>query len=176
MPINLNLKVEKKHLYLFSAIIIFLVGVGVVIGYGGNQPSVHGHDLGELNLTGFSGGGGYYVPSDVKATTATHNGNFGGYKLMNDWIQTNGCLGYHVCDNIELIKYITQTGANPTEGWVNEGGGQERHRDGSLDQDCKGWTSITGGDYGAYGVYWVTTDKYFTSNVCATSRAVLCCK
>ena len=58
MAINLNLKLEKKHLYLLSAIMIFLVGVGVVIAYNTGPPNVHGHDAVEIaNLPSGTGGG-----------------------------------------------------------------------------------------------------------------------
>lgn len=48
MAINLNLKIEKKDLWLLSAIMVFLVAIGYVIAYGSGDPTVHGHDAGEI--------------------------------------------------------------------------------------------------------------------------------
>jgi len=48
---SINIHIQKKDLWLLSAIVIFLVGVGYVIAYGGNQPSVHGHSAGEVEGT-----------------------------------------------------------------------------------------------------------------------------
>ena len=40
----MQINIEKKHLYLILAIMIFLVGVGVVIAIGGGvDPAIHGH-------------------------------------------------------------------------------------------------------------------------------------
>ena len=45
---GININIQKKDLWLLSAIMIFLIGVGYVVAYGGNQPSVMGHSIGEL--------------------------------------------------------------------------------------------------------------------------------
>lgn len=42
MAININLKIEKKHLYLLVASMVFLTGVGYVIATA-VDPTVHGH-------------------------------------------------------------------------------------------------------------------------------------
>ena len=52
-------------------------------------------------------------PSDVKATLATHDGNFGGYDGMYNWIQINGCAGYHLCTLGEVIAWA-QRGNDPS--------------------------------------------------------------
>jgi hypothetical protein len=46
--VDINLKIEKKDLWLLSAIAIFLVGTAYVIAYGGNQPNIMGHSAGEV--------------------------------------------------------------------------------------------------------------------------------
>ena len=51
MAINLNLKIEKKDLWIFSAVMIFLIGIGYIIAYnpsGSGDPSVMGHSYNEL--------------------------------------------------------------------------------------------------------------------------------
>ena|SRR3989338_8413604 len=45
---NINIKIEKKDLWLLSAIMIFLIAVGYVVAYGGSQPISMGHSFGEL--------------------------------------------------------------------------------------------------------------------------------
>ncbi len=53
---DLILKIRKKDFWLFSSIIVFLIGVGVVIAYGSGDPSLNGHDAGEImvNIDGSS--------------------------------------------------------------------------------------------------------------------------
>jgi hypothetical protein len=41
----------------------------------------------------------------VKLTTDKHDGNFAGLKGMNEWIQTHGCPGYHVCNTEDVMDY-----------------------------------------------------------------------
>ena len=45
-----NINIQKKDLWLLSAIMVFLVGVAVVIAYGSGTPTVHGHDAGEVEF------------------------------------------------------------------------------------------------------------------------------
>jgi len=52
-------------------------------------------------------------PSDVKVTSATHDGNFGGYDGIYNWIQSNGCAGYHLCSLGEVIAWV-QLGNDPS--------------------------------------------------------------
>ena len=126
--------------------------------------------------------GGYYVPSDIKATTATHNGDFTsdasiGYDEILAWIQTNGCSGYHVCTIPEAVAYMSKTGTEVPEGWITGGGNTEYHRDGAIVLDCKAWTSNVGAaDYNPQGIYYSTSAKAFSLGVCSTAMNVLCCK
>lgn len=114
---------------------------------------------------------GYYVPSDVKVTTATHNGNFGGYKQINDWIQTNGCAGYHVCEDTELVRYV-ESGGSPANvaGWYTQGGM-------NFGGDCKGWTfSSTGFTGGRWQANRPLEYGEGGSNSCNAAYKVWCCK
>ena len=46
-----NINIQKKDLWLISAIFVFLVGVGVVIGFGdyvGNEAQINGHSSDEI--------------------------------------------------------------------------------------------------------------------------------
>lgn len=44
----MQINIEKRHFYLLTAIFVFLVGVGFVVSYGGNQPTIMGHSGGEV--------------------------------------------------------------------------------------------------------------------------------
>jgi len=70
MPVNI--KVEKKHLYLLSAILIFLVGVGVVIALNSGNYQVHGHTADEIQGGG-GGGGGVSLGAWVDLTSSTQD-------------------------------------------------------------------------------------------------------
>ena len=119
---------------------------------------------------------GWNVPSDVKLTTATHNGSFvseqsahDGYKGMYDWIQTNGCSGYHVCDATELTRYSQIVGEIALEGWYNAGVRQTNDFDLGL-SDCYGWMDDSSD---VQGNVW---EDYPSWKLCSGSYPVLCCK
>ena len=46
--VSVKINFKKKDLWLLSAIVVFLVGAGFVVAFGGNNPAVMGHDAGEL--------------------------------------------------------------------------------------------------------------------------------
>jgi len=46
--VNINLQIQKKDLWLLSAIMIFLIGVGYVVAIGSGNYQVQGHDFSEL--------------------------------------------------------------------------------------------------------------------------------
>jgi len=45
---GINLSIEKKDLWLISAVLVFLIGTGFVIAYGTSTPNIMGHSIGEL--------------------------------------------------------------------------------------------------------------------------------
>ena len=73
MAINLNLKIEKRHLGLLAAIMVFLVGVTYVIAFNDGRPEVHGHDVNEIRNAGSGGGALNTYASDWFACTAGKN-------------------------------------------------------------------------------------------------------
>lgn len=106
---------------------------------------------------------GWNVPKDVKVTTASHNGNFGGYQAMYNWIQTNGCSGYHVCSGHELSSYYqlhadSFAGGyfNDTQNWTGE---------------CSAWTAGSGSTNGAI---WDPSTGNRAN--CGDNHVVMCCK
>jgi len=49
--VSLKVNFKKKDLWLLSAIIVFLVGVGYVIAWG-STPQINGHSYSELQTCG----------------------------------------------------------------------------------------------------------------------------
>jgi hypothetical protein len=125
---------------------------------------------GDLNVKGKIYG--WNVPSNVKVTSITHDGNFGGYKAMNDWIQNYGdCKGYHVCDATELTRWAQSGGATPNEVcWYNSGIWSIMAT--NWVADCEGWTSSS---LSATGLCWYTSNKPYKMD-CIQMLKVCCCK
>lgn len=119
-----------------------------------------------------AGGGGWYVPSDVKTTVNSHNGNFGGFKGMYDWIQSesNGCAGYHVCSVEELMRYYQFHSTGSMNAWINSYV-QNRLENGAK-ADCEGWTDPGAG--GTSGGKW--EGKAASNRSCDGPYPVMCCK
>tara|TARA_Y100000310_G_C20581516_1_gene763232 strand:+ start:420 stop:935 length:516 start_codon:yes stop_codon:yes gene_type:complete len=171
MTVQINF--SNKTAYTLIAIAALIIISGIVYALGSDDFNLHGHDAGEIED---SGSGGYYVPSEIIATTTTHNGNLGGFKELNYWIQTNGCSGYHVCDSHEITRYIMQNGSNPPKGWVVESTARDWHKQGAKFNDCGGWQSTSTGDSGVWGSVWDPDDERLEKIGCDNERAVLCCK
>ena len=115
------------------------------------------------------GGGGWYVPSSVIITTATHNGNFGGYDALYTWIQSKDCSGYHVCDQTELSRYAQLHGASSIPNGFYQVGMGSSASGGNI-SDCSGWTSAGVNN----ATSWQGTNGYLDS--CSNSEPVLCCR
>lgn len=118
-----------------------------------------------------------WAPSDVIRTTNYHKGDFvsgcsleNGYECMNEWIQTNGCAGYHVCDGIELTRWM-QLGNAIGGGWYISGGSNE--------DNCYGWTDSSADKYGAKAGYSSPPAPYIAllyRRACIYNNYVACCK
>ncbi len=80
MSININLKIQKKDLWLLSAIVVFLVGVGYVIAYdwatgsGTGLPSIHGHTANEIEgvVAGIEYDSGWFAITTSTTYTLNH--------------------------------------------------------------------------------------------------------
>jgi hypothetical protein len=48
MAININIKIDKKHVYVLTALFVLLIGISLVQGFGGSSPAVVGHTAGEI--------------------------------------------------------------------------------------------------------------------------------
>jgi len=115
--VNLNINVQKKDLWLLSAIVVFIAGVGFVIGFGdysGNEAQINGHSSDEImvkNSSGnlvslqklISGGLGNSLSCEIKTNPGQTGTNWkyvycsSGYTLVSGHcvMDTYGC-GYRV--------------------------------------------------------------------------------
>jgi len=178
----INISIKRKDFYLLTAVFVFLLGAGFVMAVWNPAANPQSHDSDNIKVTvsgtdyslqeaidsGLLGAGGgvssYYVPSEIKATNIGHDGNFGGYNAIYNWIQANDCAGYHVCDVSEIARYA-QTGAAIPAGWyivATQVGG-------TSNPDCGGWTTTSG-----KGLYW--TGSKPNEKDCTDIYPVLCCK
>ena len=51
-----TINIKKKDMFLISAIVVFLIGVGFVVAYNGNNPAVMGHTASEISGLSTSSG------------------------------------------------------------------------------------------------------------------------
>jgi hypothetical protein len=118
-----------------------------------------------------------WAPTDVKASSVDHNGDFGGYNGIYNWIQSNGCSGYHVCSLSEIIAWA-QLNNDPSV--VNNTWFDSAVTYSSGDQSCDSYT-LSGSDH-AYIIDAPASAPTFkvgskwVQNVCATNKKVACCK
>jgi len=129
------------------------------------------------NATSTTGGGGGDSLVDLIATSDSHNGNFGGYKAMSDWVQAHGAPGYHVCSGAEVSRWLQAGNALPTaRGWVSTGQYSVVMTNPSTytTTDCDGWSN---GNVGTYGPMFIYTVKNFPSvSTCDVTYQVFACK
>jgi len=137
--VSLRVDIQKKDLWLLSAVIVFMVGVGVVIAWGSGNPQVHGHDAREIfNISGvgeisvecvtgmYSSDSGeidiflstennMHTFSEVFNTDATLEGPGLECRLDNKWVMT-GCSAstndYDNYDNDESMLGVNKCVGN----------------------------------------------------------------
>lgn len=115
---------------------------------------------------------GWNIPRDVNLTNTSHNGNFGGYDGMYDWIQSNGCEGYHVCSSEEAVAWIQINGALSSYGWVVTG--ENNLFNNGVNQwidDCCGYSCTTTYHYGM-----IIQQQSSYASCWTASYPVLCCR
>lgn len=151
---------------------IFWSGDASSISYGGNvgigtspTPGVRLHVIGKLMVTDKIFGWSH--PSNVKGSNY-HDGDFGGYGAMENWIQNNGCSGYHVCSHEELSSFWQEWGPvlDFGVGWYA----------GAADNDCYGWNINTDPHKGTVWVSDVNGYARATTVSCTGELPVWCCK
>ena len=109
--VSINLNFKKQHFYLLAAVLVFLVGVGFVISYGGSAPATMGHSFGELEgvqktITG-SCAGQVMVGVDANGAVICEDddaGSGGGgvvkWGNIGTWMINPSYSGNEVCANI----------------------------------------------------------------------------
>ncbi|MCX6821387.1 MAG: hypothetical protein NTW30_01280, partial [Candidatus Aenigmarchaeota archaeon] len=113
---------------------------------------------------------GWNVPSEIIFTSVHSGGNFGKWKGMHDWIQGNGCSGYHVCNEFEVLAFI-ETGKTINWGSVSD---TQLGAIYTLQENCDQWTTNAG--IGWRGTVWTINNQFDGSVNCAQNFRVLCCK
>jgi len=74
--VKINLNIKKKDLWLLSAIMVFLIGVGYVVAIGSGDYQVQGHDFSELQKCAANlvlkadASGNWQCSSDAKCDTS----------------------------------------------------------------------------------------------------------
>ena len=131
--VNINLQIQKKDLWLLSAIMVFLIAVGYVVAYNsGATPDVMGHSFGELEgvqykitngLTACAAGNSIRTinPSTGAVTCEADDNTVSGLVIgwfsmrdgtcMNTWGITSGC-------GCTSIATTLQTGSGDSAGGV----------------------------------------------------------
>jgi len=112
----INITLEKKDLWIFSAILVFLLGVVYVIAIG-EDYTVHGHDHNEINLPVCDGGqvlkyNGvvWGCANDIDTDTNTVSGLVTGWVVTGDgvcsstWGTGNCGGGYASCDSGHTLR------------------------------------------------------------------------
>ncbi len=168
---------SKNYLSVLFSALIAVSFSGIMFAYS-QQETFLGEDVGISNNMELSGDlhvagviRGYVVPTHITWTDITHHGDFGGYKAMNDWIQKNGCPGYHVCDADEVTRYQQSVGPiNAPLSWVwsfHHGGSWSRH-------ECYGWSRAELEGKTFSGNYQDNMKPVYHG--CGNAYHVLCCK
>ena len=96
--LKIKFKIQKKDLLLLVISVVFLIGVGYVIAFGGNQPAVMGHSVGEMDWS-------QPIPQDIAV-----NGSIRTIPRSSSTCNAanNGAIYY---DSDNNIMYICKNGA-----------------------------------------------------------------
>ena len=99
MKIEVN--IEKRYFFVIIGAILLLGGVIFVYAYGGNNPSVIGHSLGEID--GF--------PNCIAGQALTHNSTGWGCTNVNAGTTINNILNTDYCNSVGVYHVSGQPAA-----------------------------------------------------------------
>ena len=175
------------------------------VGIGTNSPTATLEVSGNANITGTLYGG-WPLLTAIKTTNAQHNGSFVGdglngdddlgYREQYEWLQDNGCSGYHLCTLDEISRGIasgididTSELAANNEYWFKIQGGQYGYDgyEAAPVTDCYGWTNDASSYYSAtFYMYvnasgdaimtWPTSIEEDGASICSIPSYYMCCK
>jgi hypothetical protein len=96
--VNININIQKKDLFLIAAIVVFMVGSGIIIGYNsppvGGKPNIMGHSADELDL----------APLHIdKANDIVSIGSLSSGNINVSWKKTLGNYGE---DNYPVFDFV----------------------------------------------------------------------
>ena len=117
------------------------------------------------------------TPTDVRVTTASHDGDFGGLGSVRTFIAANGCANHRPCHLEDIQRYsMSQSSAYtpPADAWIAAG---QRYTVESIlpllvEPTCGDWTSNSAGLLGAV---LRAADGKIGYGDCGDSFPVLCC-
>jgi hypothetical protein len=99
--VNINVNIQKKDLFLIAAIVVFMAGAGIIIGYipnpigvSGSKAPIMGHSIDELNLAPL------YID---KANDIVSIGSLSSGKINVSWKKTLGNYGE---DNYPVFDFV----------------------------------------------------------------------
>jgi hypothetical protein len=174
-PINTgaNLQTKSGSLELLGQLITSYINVPGDVPVAGDVLTAQ-NASGQVAWQPAGGSGGWYVPSDVKNTSpASHNGDFGGFDGMYNWIQTHGCAGYHVCTMNEMINYAQMhgNGSFSADGFFAEFYSVYASAPASHISFCQGFTNTSDNVFVLKGTF-----PSYEVDYCSRSHLVMCCK
>ena len=149
----ITINIQKKEMYLLSAIIVFLVGVGIIIAYNsGADPSIMGHDIDEIDWS--------KNISQLNALDFCLSGN-----CKTEWPSEGGNLWTPSGDNIYYNNGMVGIGTTPNykldvEGDIHITGTNKFYApEICLSGDCKtNWPTSGGGIFSYYKTPLSSTD------------------
>lgn len=102
-----TVNIEKRHLFIILAFVVFLAGVIIVVAYGGSQPSVMGHSSSEIDFAEHIWGActwravGYQKSHDPAAGNWCNDGE---YIVQMDITSGNPGSDYPIISSVRCCK------------------------------------------------------------------------
>lgn len=100
MHMEVRISIGNKQLMLLLAVITGISAVGLVIAYGGSNPQVVGHSLGEIAPGTFNGGGNYIFPPDSNVQVQGNLEIGGNLNSGNLNVNSNLTVGQNITANM----------------------------------------------------------------------------
>ena len=99
--VKINISIQKKDLWLLSAIMIFLIGVGYVIAWNSGNPAIMGHSYNELQTCAEGKilkivSGAWTCSDDIDTNTVSGLVTGGGEEFDDIETGATGCVSWGV--------------------------------------------------------------------------------